>query len=688
MNRSITYLVLCIFAIMSVSCSLLVPGGDGKVTQATQTAQAISGAKQTEAARPAPTCIPQPVGSCTTPNQDEPIEISGDIPYTSPFFLNTISEPFVLLEDEAGFVFRDKEFRFKLEGQVIGPVDLDEDMKMTYSLALPSVPQGTYVDVDNNGAKDLGLQVFAIAYWSNTWGDPFLEERDGKGWSTAYTSAITDPEDDNEIVGGTLLVWSPDDEQGFPSGFGTDHKLFTADDPVQKILAGYSLVDLSSEPFRVYKESRPQLTLIEGAGAVKDYASMTYADAFEALYQKVSVEYPFTAEKQVNWQALYAEFQPQFDRASTDQEFYSLMRSFALRIPDGHVNLSLDPDIFYQTYGGGFGMVLVQLSDEKVIAKDILPDSPADKAGIQPGAEILTWDGQPVVEAIAAVVPGFGSYSTDHTLHLAQVTFLTRRPPDTRVEVQFRNSGSNQTQKAAVKTVPEYDSLFLSMAGFNQDKIEMPIFAKTLEGSGLAYIRINTFSDDYALMAKLWERYLQNAIDNEAPGLILDLRSNSGGSLGIAMDFAGFFFDHEINLYENFYYSETTRNFEPTGYPTIIKPAPAYYQGPIAVLVGPDCVSACEGFAYALQREDRSVIIGEYPTAGAFGEVGLGQYTLPGDYSIQFPTGRPESEDGKLVIEGEGVIPKIVVPVTQQSVLGGEDTILAAAEKALIDLIR
>ena len=58
---------------------------------------------------------------------------------------------------------------------------------------------------------------------------------------------------------------------------------------------------------------------------------------------------------------------------------------------------------------------------------------------------------------------------------------------------------------------------------------------------------ITTFSDDYSLMAKIWDRYMKNLIDNDVPGLIIDLRSNSGGSLGLAMDFAGYFFDKEID---------------------------------------------------------------------------------------------------------------------------------------------
>ena len=59
-----------------------------------------------------------------------------------------------------------------------------------YSLALPIEPQGSYRDVDNDDEEDQGVQVFAVAYWDNTFGDPFLEERDlqGGGWSTAYAS--------------------------------------------------------------------------------------------------------------------------------------------------------------------------------------------------------------------------------------------------------------------------------------------------------------------------------------------------------------------------------------------------------------------------------------------------------------------------------------------------------------------
>ena len=120
---------------------------------------------------PTPTLTPRALPSIPVKpggdNPDEPVFITGDIPYTSPFFINTLSQPFVLLEDQAGFVRRDRDFPFQLSGQVLGPVELQEDDSLSYSLSLPAIPQGTLVDVNNDDQNDKGVQIFAVAYWSN-----------------------------------------------------------------------------------------------------------------------------------------------------------------------------------------------------------------------------------------------------------------------------------------------------------------------------------------------------------------------------------------------------------------------------------------------------------------------------------------------------------------------------------------
>ena len=633
-------------------------------------------------AEPTPTPLiakPATVGDAGTA---EPVLVTGTIPFTSPFFMDGIAEPFVLLEDQNGFLARDVTKEFALSGQAIGPVELVEDGLLNYSLPLPAVPQGVLNDVDQDGAEDRGVMVFAVAYWSNTWGGPFLEERDGTGWSTAYASTTTDPDRDNEINGGHLIIWAPDDTQSFPSGFGEDAMLFTEDDPVQDVPTGYSIVDLNEEPFKVYKEANPQMTLIEGEGAVNDYSAMSPGEAFDAMFAKVSVEYPFTADKNIDWQALYDEHAPAVSAATNEDALYRALHDFSNDIPDSHVGVSFNAQVFFEEQGGSFGMVLAELSDDRVIVSKVLPGYAAALAGIEPGAEIITWEGKPVQDALDVIEPFLGPYSTAHSKRQGQVLSLTRMPVGETVDVTFKNpDGAEQSMELLADV--DYDSLFEALGYNDQDLMELPIEAEILD-SGVGYIRINTFSDDYNLMARLWEGYIQVLLDNEVSALVLDLRNNGGGSGGLAMDFVGYFFDEEIIVAETLYYNELSGEFEANEYPSKIKPAPMLFEGKVAVLVSPNCVSACEWFSNAMTVDDRAVVVGSYPTNGAAGEVGRGQYTLPFDINMQFPTGRPQTMNGELLIEGVGVVPSVVVPVTLDVVLGDGDPVLDAAVEALL----
>lgn len=669
------FLIICIMLIVSIACGTL----PASLPNDTPTNTPIP---PTNTPLPA---LPVKVGE---ENPNEPVFITGKIPFTSPFFLDTISEAYVMLEDETGFILRDKEYIFPLNSQVLGPVELIDDETLTYQLALPAVPQGAMNDLDHDGEDDLGVQVFAIAYWSNTWGGPFLEPRDGRGWSSAYASTITDPDRDYEITGGILIVWAPDDGQEFPVGFGEDNKLFTDDDPVAPIPAGYNIVDLNETPFKFYKEAQPTINLIEGAVEVNDYSQMSYAEAFDALFEKVSIEYPFTKDKGIDWQALYDKFAPQFKNARDDSDFFEALHAFANAIPDAHIGIGFNQIVsqyFFENYGGSFGMVLSELSDGRVIISRVLPDTSADKAGLVPGTEIIQWNGKPIRVAIDEIQPFFGPYSTPHHKRLEQVVFLTRVPPGSQIEIVYRLPNSQNTDTASLNADIEYDSLFEAIPTFAQDILTLPIEAQILEQYNLAYIKISSFSDDYNLTAQLWDRYVNEIIDAEIDGMILDIRVNGGGNSGLAKDIAGYFYTEKKEISRRLYYNHELGEWEIKKPNASIEPGPQYLDMPVVVIVSPYCVSACEGFAYALSLQDNVTIIGHYPTAGAYGEVGRGQYNLPGDFSMQFPTGRTETPDGKLLIEGTGVIPDITIPLTEADAIGQSDSLLEKAISLLTD---
>ena len=125
--------------------------------------------------------------------------------------------------------------------QILGRISLPiVPAPLRFEVDLPIAPSCESVDLDNNEKKDSGVKVFAAIVATNIFGDSYLEQLEQE---SGFTSVSTDPKTQS-VSSGFLLIYSPNDDQGVPSGFGTDGKLFTNDDPTIKIPAGYSLMNI------------------------------------------------------------------------------------------------------------------------------------------------------------------------------------------------------------------------------------------------------------------------------------------------------------------------------------------------------------------------------------------------------------------------------------------------------------
>jgi len=621
------------------------------------------------------------------------VSITGVVTYTNPFFTLGVAAPLVITEDQAGFVERDENYIFPVESQTLGQITSDfSESPFSYSLTLPIEPKGAYKDVDNDGEEDLGVQVFAIAYWNNTFGDPFLEERDlgGGGWSTAYASTrISDEvETEREIVGGKLLVYAPDDQQGFPGGFGEDGLLFTEDDPIVILPPGYTVVDLDSDPFTFDRAREQVIDLIEPEGAaLVDYSELSYTEAFDALVDQLKNEYAFTEYKGIDWEALREEFRPEFeaaDEAKDADRYLNALGRFALAIPDGHVSGPFLRDAFREAILGGIGLAVKELDDGRVLAVFLTEGGLAEQAGIEIGAEILEVNGAPISEHIGSV-PLFQSFSADHARRLEQVTYAMRFPLDTEVELVYQNPGAAAAQTVRMTADFDPDSYNFWLEEDGRDGFELPVEFEVLD-EGIGYVRIYSFSDNDLLTAQLWERMIQEMNDNDIPAIIVDMRQNGGGRGSLADNLAAYFFNEEFVLGNVAAYDKDRGEFyiDPDHEDKFILPPDEdlRYDGDVVVLVGPSCASACEFFSFDMTIDDRATIIGQYPTAGLGGSVD--EVAMPEDEQFRFTQGRALGPDGEIHIEGIGVVPDIDVPVDEASVLGDEDVVLQAAIRFLL----
>jgi C-terminal processing protease CtpA/Prc len=622
------------------------------------------------------------------------VNITGELTYSFPFFTDGVAEPLVILEDQAGFVDRDRGYLMPPESQTIGQITSDFfTSPFSYSISLPIEPQGGFRDVDNDGEEDDGVQVFAAAYWTNSFGDAFLEERDlsGGGWSSAYASTVVSelPETEGEYVGGKILVYAPDGQQGFPAGFGEDGLLFTEDDPIVGIPAGYTTVDLDSDPFTFDRSRHVTMNLVEPEGlSLDDFSALSYSEAFEEMWAMMSQEYSFTELKGIDWDALYDEFAPRFAAAEADDDadaYMLALRDYLWSIPDGHVGFSFDQSLqtlFQQETSGGLGMAIRDTSDGRVIVNFLTPAGPAEAAGIQLGAVILEINGEPIEDVVSASVPWSSPFSTEHTLRLQQLRYAVRFVLGESVDVTYQNPGGGQ-QTVTLETASEFDSFSASSFLAGVTGLELPVEFEIMD-NGYGYVSIYSFIDNQLLTVQLWERMIQTMNDNGITGLVIDMRNNGGGFGFMADQMAAYFFDERLELGNTAVWDESIEDFyvNPDVVSLFYPPAEDLrFNGKVAVLVGPNCSSACEFFAWDMTLQDRAIIVGQYPTGGLAGAVK--DFQMPNDVTVRFPIGRPFDTEGNIIIEGTGVVPDVVVPVNEETLFSAGDPVLEAAVVAL-----
>ncbi|MEJ5202299.1 MAG: S41 family peptidase [Anaerolineales bacterium] len=618
--------------------------------------------------------------------------ITGDFTYTNEFVLETYYvEHAVALLDLTGYLKRDKEWELPVESQVLGYMNVDtENNRGTFRLQLPVRPAGESHDVDNDGTKDNGVQIFAVGYSPNLTGDVFSVGDDRSlGWPTYLASIVTDTENQDEVIGGKLVVWAADDQQAFPAGFGDDGLLFTEDDPIAPLPAGYSVIDLDKQPFDIYQGQEAKMKLYEPQDiAVKDFSNLSFSEAFDKMFEIARKEYAFNGMegKQPNWDKLYAELSPRVKEAEQKNDvraYYAALRDFTYAFKDGHVGLSSDlrRQEFRQIAGSGYGFTIRELDDGSVIVTYITENGPAQKAGIKVGAEITEFNRMPIGEAIGKVLPFEAPYSTDFGLRTAQALYLLRAPAGTKAEVTFINPG-DKAKTVTLQAVQEFDSFLAGWPFDDADPDVLPVEYKTLE-TQIGYIRINSNYDDLGLAIRIFERALKIFEQNQVAGLIIDMRFNFGGApLGLA----GFLYDQEIPLGQLEYYSDKTGKFEPEGPREKVYPNVGQYRfDEMVLLVDQNCYSACEIEAYGFRQVPGMVVMGQFPTAGVEAETARGQFKLPGDIELTIPTGRFTLPDGSIFLEGKGVQLTQRIPITRETVLSNEDVVLKAAEQAILE---
>lgn len=200
----------------------------------------------------------------------------------------------------------------------------------------------------------------------------------------------------------------------------------------------------------------------------------------------------------------------------------------------------------------------------------IMPGSPAEAAGLQPGDTIVEVDGQDVT-------------SQGQNEIIAQV----RGPAGTVVRLGIHRPG-------------EPELLYFNVT---RDRIKVSSVAWEILEDGIGYIRLNQF--EFSTGQAMRDAIREMGGDS-LKGLILDVRANPGGYLTTAIDVASAFLDSGPVVIERGPDREYTHEALGDAIATKV---------PMVVLVDEGSASASELIAGALQDRGRATIIG-MPTFG------------------------------------------------------------------------
>lgn len=261
--------------------------------------------------------------------------------------------------------------------------------------------------------------------------------------------------------------------------------------------------------------------------------------------------------------------------------------------------------------GGYRGIgIHVGVRDGKVLIDSVMKGSPAEKAGLLGGDFIVSVNGvdytgddlSNVISVIKAVLPGESA------------------------ELGIERGGMLMNKKVTV------------------GDIELEYIKSTMLDGNVGFVRIDTFGND---VPEKFKSHINALIEKGATSLIIDVRSNPGGSLDAVVEMVDFLVPE----------GTITTVKDRDGKEEVYKSDKSEIKLPMCVLINESSASASEIMAAALSDYDKAILVGK----NTYGKgVVQGVFALGDGTGLRVTIARYYTPAGQC-IDGQGVAPDVEV---------------------------
>lgn len=385
---------------------------------------------------------------------------------------------------------------------------------------------------------------------------------------------------------------------------------------------------------------------------------------FEQVWRLIRDRYYDPSFNGLDWNGIHERYRPRALHAGNDDELYAVLKQMTGDLRDAHTRfrtpaerqrasrrVETSPGLQVGNVEGSPTVVSVQ------------PDSDAARSGVEPGMVVAAVDGQPVDQRLLQIREQVGTSSSDRATALMSYYRLLAGEPDSLVRITFRRADGTPLDVVLKRHLVSLDP---------------PVSSRVLP-SGVLYLRVRVFDKRIARQARA-----ELSKHKNAPGIILDLRGNPGGSFRGVIDLANAFFGQRVSFGK----VVTRSGEEPSfmlrvfGVPGSLQAGHAghqIYSGPMVILINEGSGSAAELFAAGMQENGRATVVGRQSCGCVLGTVphkirGGGELDIS-EFAIV--TGKNKR------LEGVGVVPDVAVPLTLADLRQHRDGALERAEAVL-----